>query len=676
VAQGGGEGQTADAHSSMHEVFLSYASQDAAVATAVVEALERSGIACWIAPRDVTPGTFYGDEIVHAIDAAKASVLILSQNSAASQHVLREVERAASKRHAVVSLRIDQAPLPAGLEYFLNTSQWLDASGADATRMMPKLVAAVRLAIERPATPDAEIAGTPLRTSAPVGSDRSQRRTAIVAGSIVAVAIAGFVGYRLWLSGHEVVAPAAAVVTGITAAAAPAISEKSVAVLPFVDMSEKKDQEYFGDGMAEELLNLLAKIPDLKVIGRTSSFQFKGKSDDLRKMGAALGAAYVVEGSVRRAGDRVRITAQLIDAQTGVHRWSDTYDRSFSDVLAIQNDIASDLARALQIELDVGSADQSKLNRVDVRAYEAYLRGLHARERFDRAGMQEAISDFQQALELDPHLLPAMEALSVTFWDMSGYGFWDPEIGYRQAKAVAERALKIDSNSAIAHALLCTTNLKYEWNWEAASSECEKARMSSPRLPYVLNASANLRMATGAWAESESLLDAARAADPLDPRVYDTIAQVLLREERYGDSERALRRLISISPTYAWAHCALAITLLGQSRKEEALEEAKRESDPMIRALGLTLTYHALNRHQAADAAMQDLQTRAHQLWPMSVAEAYSYRGHKDDAFEWLDRAYTEKDSTLFWIKGDPLMHNLVGDPRYKTFLRKMNLPE
>jgi TIR domain len=143
VAEGGGEEQATGADTGTHDVFISYASQDAAVANAVVEALERSGIACWIAPRDVTPGTFYGDEIVHAIDAAKASVLVLSQNAAASQHVLREVERAASKRHAVVSLRIDQAPLPAGLEYFLNTSQWLEASGGDATRMMPKLVAAV-----------------------------------------------------------------------------------------------------------------------------------------------------------------------------------------------------------------------------------------------------------------------------------------------------------------------------------------------------------------------------------------------------------------------------------------------------------------------------------------------------------------------------------------------------
>ena len=306
MAEGGGEGEITVANSGTPDVFISYASQDAAVARIVVEALERTGVGCWIAPRDVTPGAFYADEIVHAIDAAKAIVLILSQNAADSQHVLREVERAASKRHPVVSLRVDQAPLPAGLGYFLNTSQWLDASGGEIARSMPKLIAAVRVAVQASVvTPEA--APTP-RAPAPSPSARQSRHTAVIVASLIALVIAGFAVDRLWVSSRRAASSSlltTAVQAPAPAPAAPTISEKSVAVLPFADMSEKKDQEYFADGMAEEILDLLARIPGLTVIGRTSSFQFKSKSEDLRTIGARLGAAFIVEGSVRSAGARI-----------------------------------------------------------------------------------------------------------------------------------------------------------------------------------------------------------------------------------------------------------------------------------------------------------------------------------------------------------------------------------
>ncbi len=274
MAEGDGEGLATGTHTGTSDVFISYASQNAAVAIAVVEALERNGIACWIAPRDVTPGTFYGDEIVHAIDAAKAIILILSQNATASQHVLREVERAASKRHPVVSLRIDQAPLPAGLEYFLNTSQWLDASGGDIARSMPKLIAAVQVAVQVPVVTSP--ASTSSRAATPSAPKRTPNRTAVVVASIVGIAIAGFAVDHFWLSSRKGAAPSASTVGASALASAPAtptIPEKSVAVLPFVDMSEKKDQEYFSDGLSEELIDRLAHAPDLKVIARTSSFQ-------------------------------------------------------------------------------------------------------------------------------------------------------------------------------------------------------------------------------------------------------------------------------------------------------------------------------------------------------------------------------------------------------------------
>jgi hypothetical protein len=300
MAEGGGE-QKASVNTPA--VFISYASSDSAIAEATCEALEKAGVTCWIAPRDVTPGAFYANEIVHAIDAAKAIVLILSQSAANSAHVLREVERAASKRHAVISLRIDKTPLPAGLEYFLNTSQWLDASSGDTVRALPKLVSAVQAAIQAPTvTPTGVLtAHAPI----PAASARSGKRTALVVASVVSVALLVFVADRLWLSSHRTAAtPAAMPVASIPVpvTAAPAIPEKSVAVLPFVDMSEKKDQEYFSDGLSEELIDMLPKVPDLRVPARTSSFYFKGKQTTIAEIAKMLGVKHVLEGSVRTSG--------------------------------------------------------------------------------------------------------------------------------------------------------------------------------------------------------------------------------------------------------------------------------------------------------------------------------------------------------------------------------------
>jgi TolB-like protein len=359
VIEGGSEGQTADAHFGTHDVFVSYASHDTVVANDISAALEGQGLKCWIAPRDVTPGAHYASEIVHAIDSAKAIVLVLSQRAATSPHVLREIERATSKRHPVVTLRLDQAPLPAEFEYFLNTSQWLDASGGDTAQAMTKLTAAVRRAIDRPANPEPAIAekqsaGTPSRAPYPAGDDPLLRPIAIVMGSLAIVAIAAFAVYRLWLSEHRAIAPAAPTVSAAAPAVLPAalaIPEKSVAVLPFVDMSEKKDKEYFADGMAEEIIDLLAKVPDLRVPARTSSFYFKGKATKVPDIARELGVAHVLEGSVRQSGSHIRVTAQLVRADTGFSLWSETYDRDLHDVFKVQDEIANAVVQEMQIGL-------------------------------------------------------------------------------------------------------------------------------------------------------------------------------------------------------------------------------------------------------------------------------------------------------------------------------------
>jgi len=674
VAEGGGEGQTTGAQFATSDVFISYASQDAAHADAIVAALEGQGLKCWIAPRDVTPGEFYAGSIVHAIDAAKATVLILSQNSAASPHVVREVERAASKRHPVISLRIDKAPLPADLEYFLNTSQWLDASGGEPARVMPKLVAAVRFAIDKPSIPEPAIAGTPVRASNAAGDGWSPRRKAIVAGSVVIVAIAGFAGYRSWQLTHQATALATATApTSIPAA--PAMPDKSVAVLPFVDMSEKKDQEYFADGMAEELLDVLVKIPSLKVIGRTSSFQFKGHNEDLRIIGSKLGATYVVEGSVRKTDARIRVTAQLIDTRSGAHLWADSYDRDFGDVLALQDQIATGIARALQVAV---GADETRTMQ-PLRSPEAYTLYLRGRSAYDRgtAGTREGQSDFEQALALDPNFLRAAEWLALAYAADVTDSYVPSDIGWQHVREAADNALRIDANSAIAHTLLGMMHGLYEYDWAAAETELTRALASDSRVPIAQAYTAGLAFYLRHRDQAMRLIDASLSTDPLSSDAWEGRAGLLAATGDIEGAEMAYRKSLELSPAWTELHLYVGQMLMLRGMLEAALEETQLAKPYDGRDIGLAMIYHALGRKEASDAALSRLTREYRGLWPQNIAQVYAYRGESEQAFEWFEKAYAARKAGLpALVRDDPTVERLRTDPRYKALLRKMNLPE
>lgn len=450
----------------------------------------------------------------------------------------------------------------------------------------------------------------------------------------------------------------------------------SIAVLPFVDMSEKHDQDYFADGMAEEILNLLARLPELKVIGRTSSFQFKGKADDLRNIGAILGTAYVVEGSVRRSADHMRVTAELIDAREGTHRWSATYDRQIGDVLAVQSEIAASLVRALQLEvnnpLSFGSPTSPRSNE----AYDLYLRGLHAKEQFDQSGEDEAVADFRRALELDPSFVEAAESLAVALANIAFSGHVAPAEGWEQARAAADMALRLNPKSALGHALLGIVHVRYDWNWPAATYEFDEAMKLSPNLPIVLNYAAKNRMAQGDWSAAARLVSAAATREPLDPGFAYGRCVLYLRMGRIAEAEHESRRMLEISPTFEQGHYHLGTALLLEGRPDAALLEMRKETQPAWQMAGLALAYQALQRPKDGDAALEQLESGYSNDSAMEIAEVYAYRSQRDLAFSWLDKAFAQKDVHLWSIKGDPLLKNLEADARYGALLRKLNLPE
>jgi adenylate cyclase len=657
---------SANQASACRDVFVSYASQDAAVADAVVASLEKLGIRCWIAPRDVTPGSQYADEIVGAINDAKVIVLVLSEHAIASPHVGREIERAASKRRRVIALKTDAAPLTRSFEYFLSESQWID----EAALGMPGALTRLTQAVGQGLAPSSWVSpGLGVDASNPADRKRKLKfltihRVIAAAVFLVVAAIVVGVVVRYWPS-KQGGAPAVG-----------AISDKSIAVLPFADMSQKKDQEYFADGIAEQVLEHLARIPGLKVIGRTSSFQFRGSTLDVPSIGARIGVAHLLEGSVQRSGDTVRVTAQLISTKDGSHEWSDTYESKFDDVLKVQDAIASGLARALEIA--VGDVQIPVSHRVNAAAYDLFLKGMHAFDPFTEEGCQEAIGLFTQSLQLDPKFAPAEVGIAWAYDDIGQNGWLPTELAYGRARASAMRALELDPTLGAAHTVLADVRLVYDWDWAAAQREIDAAFVSGGRTSAGLAVAARIAAATDPASEKAAiLLHEAIALDPLNAEAQIVLGYwVYARTGRFSEGARWIRRGLEISPHWGTGHYFLAIDLLMDGHIDEAIDSAKAEKPDDGQFLALAAIYHAQHRSAESDAFLAKAIATNGDSWASAIAMLYAWRGEVDKAMQWLERAYTQHDEQLYMIKGEPQLRNLEKDERYRDFLQKMNLPE
>jgi TolB-like protein len=671
MAEGGGARQSSGGAPA---VFISYASQDVAVADAVVTVLEASAIKCWVAPRDVVPGEFYAGAIVHAIDAARAIVLVLSKNAADSQHVLREVERASSKRRPVVSFRIDREPVPADLEYFLNTSQWLDASATGAGSALPKLVDAVRHAVTAATAEPVQHGGGPAESAAAPAQSlltramRRPGRAGAVIAAFVAAAVAVTVVDKLWPSRRvSAEQPRAAI-----ASATPAIAENSVAVLPFVDMSEKHDQQYFADGMAQEVLDLLTRIPGMNAIGHTSSFQFKTPNEDLRSVGARLNVAYVLEGSVRKSATQIRVTAQLIEAASGRRLWSDSYDRNFGDVLVLQTQIANGIARALQ--LAVATGDAGLLRRMkNPEAYTLYVRGRSAYDRGADDDFRKAEADFEQALVLEPTFSRAAEGLVLTRLGLLGSGLSTSEAVWPRAMEAAHLALRLDPKSSLAHVIIGLKLATYDFDWAGAARELDAASATNPRDPVVLYNCAWLAFDLDRTEDALRYQEASLSLDPLNPDALQNGAVIEYLLGNLAAAERGFRQSLVVSPGYGGNHRWLGRILLLRGRPKEALSEMQAETLSPLRDGGLALAYDALGRKTEADAALARVIQANGGVHATEIAEVYAHRRDLDRGFAWLERAIAVHDLSLgHKLTHDPFLAPLRADPRYKALLRKV----
>ena len=495
--------------------------------------------------------------------------------------------------------------------------------------------------------------------------------------AVLVIALTYFVVDKFWLSKHATTEQTSAPPASAPAVASPAgtaTTDKSIAVLPFVDLSEKKDQQYFADGIAVAVLDLLARVPGLRVVAHNSSFQLKNKADDLKAVGAELGATYVVQGSVGRSGDQIRVAAQLIDTRDGSQRWSSTYNRKSGDIFEVQDAIAANLARTMQLTL--GSDFGSRSSTSNAAAYDVYLRGLQALDKWSKAGAEEAAGDLQQALSLDPNF--ALAALGrAKAYRMLGVNVWLPAaVAFEQARKAADLALRLDAQLSEAHAVLGEIALTYDWNLALADREISQATKLGGGIE-TLQAAARLAAVNNRWAQATELFQTALAADPLNANLYVLLAWgVELRSGQFAEAEADFRRALEISPGYGSARWTLGQALLFQNRLDEALDAMQHESPDNGQLEGTSIVYYAMGKKKQSDEWLKRAITHDSVLYPSAIAKVFAYRGEREQAMKWLEKAFAVKDGDLYFLKHEPLMKNLEGDPRYVAFLAKLNMPE
>jgi TolB-like protein/DNA-binding winged helix-turn-helix (wHTH) protein/Flp pilus assembly protein TadD len=456
------------------------------------------------------------------------------------------------------------------------------------------------------------------------------------------------------------------------------LTNTSIAVLPFADMSPGKDQEYFSDGLAEELINDLAKIAGLKVAARSSAFQFKGRNEDLRRVGQKLGVANVLEGSVRKDGNRVRITAALTKVDDGFQIWSETYDRKIDDVFATQDEIAGAVSQALQVRLLSGNGAQlsasSRSN--NPAAYEAYLQGQYFVARGqDKEDLQKALSYADQAVKLDPNYAPAWAQRGQVLQALARISLINDAEGFRAARVSADKAISLDPNLAIGYLVLGLVQINYDWNWEGADASLRRAALLEPGSAAVLANRAYLAKSLGQVEDAIALYKQAIALDPLRANFHLALGHMLYLDGRYDEALAPLQTAEELNPQLSSLHLTRSINFLAQGRHAEALAEIERETGEWQKFSGEALAYDALGRRAESDAALKKLIATHQNDCAYQVAEVYASRGETDKAFQWLDRAIQQRDPGTPELKTGPLMKSLRQDPRYVELLKKMRLP-
>jgi TolB-like protein len=491
---------------------------------------------------------------------------------------------------------------------------------------------------------------------APVTGRKLDR--AIIALLVVAL------GYFIWQSQtvreevEEVVATSA--------------GKESIAVLPFENMSSDSEQEYFSDGLTEELLNLLAKIPELKVTSRTSAFFYKGKDIKLSDVGRELDVDHILEGSVRKSGQKIRITAQLIEVNSDAHLWSATWDRDLDDVFAIQDEIAAKVVDELRVQL-LGELPHAEATNGDT--YSLYLQARHTINQRTHESLLRGEELINKALEIDPDYAPAWVLKALIHSQQADVGARLPTAVAPEARAAIDRALELAPDSAAAHALSGDLMISFENNYADAKVEFERALELDPFNVDALYQAAIYYAFIGRPEEALPLALAAKERDPLFTANHSTLSYVYAMLGRYEDAFEIIKERAEIAPESYGTYSYAANALIGLGRYDEALTWAKQERLDGFKQTSLAIIHWYMGNREASDQAMAALLAQQSGGWDWQVVEAHAVRGEIDEAFAAMDAAYENKDSGLQLILGDRHLENLRSDPRYHAMVQKIGIP-
>ena len=455
----------------------------------------------------------------------------------------------------------------------------------------------------------------------------------------------------------------------------------SIAVLPFVDMSPQRDQEYFCEGMAEELINALSALKHLRVAARSSSFKFKGAALDATEIGAQLKVRSILEGSVRKAGNRLRITAQLVDTAGGFHLWSERYDRSIDDVFAVQDEIARAIVDKLKVNLLRGAAAPLvRQGTEDVDAYNAYLKGRYYWNRRHAGGFQKAMQAFQEAIDKDPEFALPFSGLADSWNILAFYGYVPPAVGFPKAKAAAQKALALDDNLAEAHTSLAWATAFFDWDWRTAEREFQRALQLNPDYGTAHLWYAFFLSAMGRSEEGRHELRRAQRAEPLSMMTNAAASFFMYLHRDFDRGIEEAQRALELDPSFGAAHSFLANNYAMKGRFDEALQACHTASDllerlPSVDAWAAYCHARAGNEAKALEmlAQLSDPSQKRY-VSPYHLAMICVGLRRLDEAIEWLVKGYEIRDNWMVYLNIDPMFDEVRADPRYATLLMKVGL--
>jgi adenylate cyclase len=547
---------------------------------------------------------------------------------------------------------------------------------------------------ERQAAPAAK---SEIRNDRESGSNKSEigvaaasKRAPILVSIVVVLLVASLAGW-FWMQrareDHHSGASA-----GVVPVNAPkVVDQNSIAVLPFVNLSDDKGSEYFSDGVSEELLTVLQKIPGLHVAARTSAFSFKGKNATAQEIGQKLGVAHLVEGSVRKAGDSVRIAARLSRADTGEELWSENYTRDLKDVFAVQTELAQTIVEQLRgrfaggeaaskakIQAEVLAAEKGGTKNVD--AHVAYLQGRFFLNRHSENEKDQSRAAVERAVQLDPQFALAWAGLAQAhIWDCN-YATQGGQIGFNAhltaAREALARAVTIDANLPEALYAQAVIETNFDYDWKRAAETLRKALAISADDPALLMWAGSLAGSRGETTQSLNLLRRAVALDPVNPQARAILASELSNSGNQEEARAEYARVIELDPSAPNSYAAIGWTYLLQGKFEEAAVSAQKDAADWARLLGVSCARWAQKRIPESDAALAELIAKFGETAAYQVAEAYGYRNDKDHAFEWLERARRQRDGGLPSLRVDTLLTNLHGDPRWDALLHDVGLAD